>query len=82
MTIRHQKVMDDRARRWMLVAIAAVVLASAGGCLLVKEERAWLYGLEAYIYGFPLILMDVTKDVSTAVPPLERSPPPSISSPS
>jgi hypothetical protein len=56
------------ARRWMLAAIAAVVLASAGGCLLVKEERAWLYGLEAYIYGFPLILMDVTKDVSTAVP--------------
>jgi len=44
------------------------LLASAGGCGLLREGRAWLYGLEAYIYGFPLIMMDLTKQVSTAVP--------------
>ena len=34
----------------------------------MREGRAWLYGLEGYIDGFPLIMMDLTKDVSTAVP--------------
>jgi hypothetical protein len=57
-----------RAKRWTLAVVGAALLASAGGCGLVKEGQAWLYGLEAYIYGFPLIMMDVTKDVSTAVP--------------
>jgi hypothetical protein len=27
-----------------------------------------LYGLEAYIYGFPLVMMDLTRDAATAVP--------------
>jgi hypothetical protein len=57
-----------RAQRWTLAVIGAALLASAGGCGLVQEGRAWLYGLEAYIYGFPLIMMDLTRDVSTAVP--------------
>jgi hypothetical protein len=57
-----------RARRWTLVVLGAALLASAGGCGLVKEGRAWLYGLEAYLYGFPLIMMDLTKDQATAVP--------------
>lgn len=56
------------ARRWTLTLIGAALLAAASGCALVKEGRDWLYGLEAYIYAFPLIMMDVTKDVSTAVP--------------
>ena len=57
-----------RAKQWVLADIGAALLASAGGCGLWNEGRAWLYGLEAYIYGFPLIMMDLTKDVSTAVP--------------
>ena len=57
-----------RAKRWSLAIVGAVLIASAGGCGLVKEGRAWLYGLEAYLYGFPLIIMDLTKDVATAVP--------------
>ena len=57
-----------RAKRWTLAVICASLLASAGGCGLLREGRAWLYGLEAYIYGFPLIMMDLTKEVSTAVP--------------
>src|SRR5215510_12981388 len=56
------------AQRWTLAVIGAALLASAGGCGLVQEGRAWLYGLEAYLYGFPLIMMDLTKDAATAVP--------------
>jgi hypothetical protein len=51
-----------------LVILGAALLTSAGGCGLYKEGRAWLYGLEAYLYGFPLIMMDLTKDQATAVP--------------
>src|SRR6266511_3983343 len=57
-----------RAQRWTLAVVGAALLASAGGCGLVQEGRAWLYGLEAYSYGFPLIMMDLTKDAATAVP--------------
>jgi hypothetical protein len=45
-----------------------VLLVSAGSYLWFTELRPWLYGLEAYLYGFPIIMMDLTKDASTAVP--------------
>ena len=57
-----------RAKRWKLAFICAVLIASAGGWWALKEGRPWLYGLQAYIYGFPLIMMDLTKDAGTAVP--------------
>jgi hypothetical protein len=57
-----------RAKRWMLALICAVLVASAGGWWALKEGRPWLYGLQAYLYGFPLIMMDLTKGTSTAVP--------------
>lgn len=31
-----------------------------------KEEIAYLLGMECYVYGFPLVLMDVTNGVVTA----------------
>jgi len=52
----------------MLAIIGAALLASAGGWWALKQGEPWLYGLEAYVYGFPLIMMDLTKEVSTAVP--------------
>ena len=58
----------SRAKRWTLTIIVAALLASAGGWWALKQGRPWLYGLEAYMYGFPLVMMDLTKDVSTAVP--------------
>lgn len=33
----------------------------------LSEDRAFQLGIEAYIYGYPLVLMDVTKSLSTAV---------------
>jgi hypothetical protein len=32
----------------------------------VKQEIAYLFGMECYAYGFPLVLMDVTNGVITA----------------
>jgi len=32
----------------------------------VKEEVTYLHAMEEYVYGFPLVMMDVTKDVLTA----------------
>jgi hypothetical protein len=57
-----------RTKRGTLAIIGAALLASAGGCGVYKEGRAWLYGLEGYVYGFPLIMMDLTKEAATAVP--------------
>ena len=32
----------------------------------VKEEAAYLVGMEEYVYGYPLVMMDVTREVTTA----------------
>lgn len=50
-----------------IVTSLAVALCLAA-CGKVKEEVAYLFGMEEYVYGFPLVLMDVTKDVITATP--------------
>jgi hypothetical protein len=32
----------------------------------VKEEAAYLVGMEEYVYGYPLVMMDVTREMTTA----------------
>ena len=34
----------------------------------VKEQIAYIYGMYGYAYGFPLVMMDVTRQVMTAAP--------------
>src|SRR5262245_66584313 len=34
----------------------------------VREEVAYVYGMEAYVYGYPLVMMEVTREVLTAAP--------------
>jgi hypothetical protein len=34
----------------------------------VKEQVAYVFGMYAYAYGFPLVMMDVTRQVMTAAP--------------
>jgi len=34
----------------------------------VREQIAYLLGMYAYVYGFPLVMMDVTRQVLTAAP--------------
>ena len=54
-----------------LVVIASVVLG-LGSCRKAeektKEEVAYVVGIEEYVYGFPLVMSDVTRQVLTAVP--------------
>jgi hypothetical protein len=41
----------------------------------IEEAVAYLCGMEAYVYGLPLVIMDVTKEVSIATAkPEELSP--------
>jgi hypothetical protein len=52
-----------------------VVLAAIVGWLLVKppekvvEGESFVLGMETYVYGFPLVIMDLTRQVMTAAPP-------------
>ena len=57
-----------RKRGWLIALAVAVVLAAGGGWFWHKEGRAWFYGVQAYVYGFPMIVMDLTKEAATAVP--------------
>lgn len=60
--------MEIRGKRSFLKTFAAVLLIAfvCAGCGRIKEEEAYIYGMEAYVYGFPLVMMDVTKEVTTA----------------
>ena len=58
---------DDRKRRWLRIALIVVaLLVVVGGYWYLTEGWAWLYGTEAYIYGFPMIMMDLTKHAGTS----------------
>jgi hypothetical protein len=60
------------ARRWLL-ALAGVLLV--GGWWAVREGRPWLDGVQAYIYGFPMVVMDLTREASLAETPGEITAP-------
>ena len=50
----------------MLVAFSSSAGSSAIGTL--REGVGYLLGEEEYVYGFPLVMMDVTREVITATP--------------
>ncbi|HXY07330.1 MAG TPA: DUF1254 domain-containing protein [Terriglobales bacterium] len=57
-------------RKWLYMGIA-VLLALIAGWILgagkkVKEGVAFIAGAEEYVYAYPLVLMDVTRQVTTA----------------
>src|SRR5215510_13387148 len=61
-----------RAWRYSQPALlGAIVLALAmftSSCGKVKQEEAYIYGMESYVYGYPIVTFDVTREVMTAVP--------------
>jgi hypothetical protein len=59
---------SGRLARWLLGILGAVVVAAFLGRGFIQEGRAWWYGLQTYVYGFPLIMMDLTREASTSVP--------------
>ena len=54
----------------MLASLLTV--ASLSGCQKAKEEakegEGLVLGMETYVYGFPMVLMDLTRQVQTATP--------------
>jgi hypothetical protein len=65
--------MTERARsggsrfgRRVLIVLAVLLVAGFLGRGYLKQGRAWYYGLQAYLYGFPIVMMDLTKDQGTA----------------
>ncbi len=34
----------------------------------IREAAAYFLGMESYVYGYPMVMMDVTRDVLTAAP--------------
>ena len=55
-------------RLYALIAISLVVAVSLVACAKLKEEEAYIYGMESWVYGYPLVMMDVTREVLTAAP--------------
>ena len=55
------------SKKWKIIIIVLLVILSVAGWWVWEEGRPWYYGIQAYIYGFPLVVMDVTREVSTAV---------------
>jgi hypothetical protein len=56
----------QRARRIVLLALGLLVVVSALSWGKIKEEAAYIMGMETYVYGYPLVVMDVTREVLTA----------------
>ena len=54
---------DRAAKR---ASICAALIASAGGWWVRRVGLPWLRGIKTYVYGFPLLMMDLTKEAATA----------------
>jgi hypothetical protein len=52
----------------MLIFVGSVVAIAWAGWGKAKEEIAYIRGMESYVYGYPLVVMDVTRQVMTAAP--------------
>src|SRR5512147_2083110 len=55
--------------RLVMVGAACIAVALAlNGCALLQEGEGYIYGMESYVYGYPIVMMDVTREVMTAAP--------------
>jgi hypothetical protein len=52
-----------------------LVLALIGGTWALREGKPWLDGVQAYIFGFPMVVMDLTREASLAETPGEITAP-------
>lgn len=52
----------------ILVAVCLTLVMFTVGCGKVQEGVGFLRGIEEYVYGYPLVMMDVTRAVMTATP--------------
>src|SRR5271165_4561996 len=67
---------DTKSRHWKTTAFVTVITFLAGtiGWLLIKppakvvEGESFILGTETCVYGFPLVVMGLTRQVMTAAP--------------
>ncbi len=57
-------------RKWLYICIAALLVVVVGLVAYprVKEGIAYVRGMEAYAYRFPLVITELTRQVETATP--------------
>jgi hypothetical protein len=70
-TVPVPKTKSTGARSLLILALVALALIAGwllGGGKKVKQEVAYVAGMEEYVYGYPLVMMDVTREVLTAAP--------------
>jgi hypothetical protein len=56
--------------RWGLLVGLVVVAASVA--IIVPRLSTYIAGMKAYVYGYPIVVMDVSRDVLTAAPAPDR----------
>jgi hypothetical protein len=58
-----------RNKKWLYIGIATLLalLALLAAYSRIAEEIAFIRAMAAHVFGFPLVITDVTKDVQTAV---------------
>ena len=57
-----------RATAALVTGLILILAAAFVAYPRVVEEIAYVRAMKAYVYGFPLVIMDVTKGVTTATP--------------
>ena len=69
--------MKSKSKLWRYATMGAVTAVCVSVMFLascqkaeqeISEEVAYLRGLESWVYGYPIVLMDVTRQVLTAAP--------------
>ena len=59
----------SRRVRWLVGGIVVLVLIAVAIFFKVgRRGEEYIYGMESYVYGYPLVMMDVTREVLTAAP--------------
>jgi hypothetical protein len=53
-------------RSQAIAVLAVLFLSTSASAWSLREDAAYLLGEEEYVYGFPLVMMDVTREVITA----------------
>jgi hypothetical protein len=52
---------------WKVVLVFLGILVVGSGWWVWNEGRPWYYGIQAYVYGFPMMMMDLTREAATSV---------------
>jgi hypothetical protein len=53
---------------WVGAIVVLILLAVIVAPTLFRRGEEYIYGMESYVFGYPMVIMDVTRDVLTAAP--------------